>query len=67
MLAIKCDAAARLVVPDNIVKQIAEGRPMILALLCGGLQTHFEPIGNGSYCTPAEAITWSFQIIPPCS
>ena len=30
-------------VPDNIVKQIAEGRPVVLALLCSGLQTYYLP------------------------
>jgi hypothetical protein len=32
-----------LTVPDNIVKQIAEGRPVVLALLCSGLQTYYRP------------------------
>ena len=33
----------RLRVPDNIVKQIAEGRPVVLALLCSGLRTYYLP------------------------
>jgi hypothetical protein len=30
-------------VPDTIVKQIAEGRPVVLALLCSGLRTYYRP------------------------
>jgi hypothetical protein len=33
----------RMAVPDNIVKQIAEGRPVVLALLCSGLRTYYPP------------------------
>ena len=33
-------------VPDNIVKQIAEGRPVVLALLCSGLRTHYLPTAD---------------------
>jgi hypothetical protein len=33
----------RMSVPDNIVKQIAEGRPVVLALLCSGLRTYYLP------------------------
>jgi hypothetical protein len=33
----------RMTVPDNIVKQIAEGRPVVLALLCSGLRAYYLP------------------------
>ena len=33
----------RMSVPDNIVKQIAEGRPVVLALLCSGLRSYYLP------------------------
>jgi hypothetical protein len=37
-------ARARFAVPDNIVRQVYQGRPMMLALLCGGLRTRYEPM-----------------------
>jgi hypothetical protein len=33
-------------VPDNIVKQIAEGRPVVLALICSGLRTYYLPTAD---------------------
>jgi hypothetical protein len=37
----------RLTVPYNVVKQIAEGPPVILALLCGGLRGQYAPETEG--------------------
>jgi hypothetical protein len=37
----------RFAVPDNVVKQVFEGRTMMLALLCGGLRMHYAPVAEG--------------------
>jgi hypothetical protein len=36
----------RMTVPDNIVKQIAEGRPVVLALLCSCLRAYYLPTAD---------------------
>jgi hypothetical protein len=38
--------SSRFAVPDNLVKQVFEGRPMMLALLCGGLRRHYAPVAE---------------------
>ena len=38
--------STRLTVPNNVVKQIAEGRPMMLALICGGLRTQYAAVAD---------------------
>jgi hypothetical protein len=45
----------RMAVPDNIVKQIAEGRPVVLALLCSGLQTYYPPTAEKRVEIAAES------------
>ena len=37
----------RLTLPYNVVKQIAEGRPVMLALLCEGLRGQYAPQTEG--------------------
>jgi hypothetical protein len=46
----------RLTVPDNVVKQISEGRPMMLALLCGGLRTRYTPVADNLPTDILEAL-----------
>jgi hypothetical protein len=38
--------SSRFAVPDNVVKQVFEGRPIMLALLCGGLRRHYAPVAE---------------------
>lgn len=41
-------------VPDNIVRQIAEGCPVLLALLCTGLRSYYQPDVDGFSPGPVQ-------------